>query len=458
MASNIELYLSRMLGEDVETPSPFSRIELQLARLLGEDVECPAPQSRVEALLEKLNENGLSGGGSNVKGIAEWTKIEGLTNVISVDYGNGLWVAACGVNGIYYSEDGINWSKAQIYGSALGEGFDYNCVNSVKYNGSAWVAGGYQDSSVDTDGDGYSDYCERYPCVFTTKDGKKWYAYMFDMDVSGLAAVDGLYYNNGVWHATLYIAVSGSYVAYYSESVDGTGGWGSCTGASFYDGHGRIQYINGVWYLTTDSAFHKSTDGKSWTKVYNHDSYNGLDCIFGSDIWVVVDYCNGTVVWSKDLSTWTPVSGLSFTSNLWIHYVDGVWLANESYTGMRYSVNGKDWYVALSSEYETSLVYTDGLFYARKEYEGGTLPEYYTSKVGLVWEESSITNLPTKMFKIKNRYVCTISGGLFYSDDGYTWTETNITSGANTGSIITNGSVAIFYNRNYNYILVSKLS
>lgn len=60
MASDIELYLVKMLGGDVEVPIPDTRIEKQLARLLGQDVECPPPLSDIERLLELLYESGFS--------------------------------------------------------------------------------------------------------------------------------------------------------------------------------------------------------------------------------------------------------------------------------------------------------------------------------------------------------------------------------------------------------------
>lgn len=72
MASNMELYLRALLGEDVDLPVPISRNEKQLAAMLGEDVQVEPPISRIEVLLDQLRQNG-GGGADELKAVIDRT-------------------------------------------------------------------------------------------------------------------------------------------------------------------------------------------------------------------------------------------------------------------------------------------------------------------------------------------------------------------------------------------------
>ena len=53
-STRIELFLAKIIGEEVETPEPHTRIELFLAKIAGEDVETPTPITRIELFLAKI--------------------------------------------------------------------------------------------------------------------------------------------------------------------------------------------------------------------------------------------------------------------------------------------------------------------------------------------------------------------------------------------------------------------
>lgn len=446
MASNTELYLSKALGEDVEIPRPTSRIELQLARLLGEDVDCPAPQSRVEKLLEKLYENGFSGG-STSKGVAEWTKIEDLSSISKIEYGNGLWVAACCDNGVYYSEDGKTWTHVDYMGTYGGVDEDYYTIYDVKYNGSVWVACGRYSFGMDNDGDGIAEYGEVYDAIYFSDDGKTWSLTKVDgdgYDPTGSGGFDYVFYNNGVWHVSAYPITSDGYSLFYS--VDGRS-WDSCTGLSYYDGGGQVEYIDGVWYCTTDNSFHKSTDGKSWTCVYAGNDYQSVMATYGNGTWVLCDHNSESIKWSTDLSTWTDVTGLGFSYGAWVYYVNGIFLAIEDYSGLKYSTDGKVWSMSLSSDYTVNLGFAGEIIFGEVVHEDGSASEYYTSTDGITWTSVDLPAWPDSVYLIGDKYVANMSRGILYSDDGISWTESNVPMKSKVllREIATSDSMVLFY-------------
>lgn len=53
-STRIELFLAKIVGEDVELPVPQSRAELYLAKIAGESVDLPTPESRLDLFLAKI--------------------------------------------------------------------------------------------------------------------------------------------------------------------------------------------------------------------------------------------------------------------------------------------------------------------------------------------------------------------------------------------------------------------
>lgn len=418
MASNTELYLSKLLGENVETPRPFSRIELQLARLLGENVDCPAPQSRVEQLLERLNESGLSGsGGSSGASSVPWyedLKVSdaSLSGVEKIAYGNGMWVAALGYDGLSYSTDGLAWTDAEVTYRA--DGTSHNeviCIYDVTYNNGVWVASGcviiyYEEY-----------YGEQYGFVLISADGKTWDTGQVLASVP-YSSCDTLFYNNGVWHTSIY---PGDSLAYSTDGVV----WSSCSGLTYYDGGGTVEYHDGKWFCATDNSLCVSNNGITWTTIYTTGEYANVQVAYGDDRLVFTNESNYEMKWVDytNVLRWADVEGVTVNMGGYLIYVNGLWLYSRLEDGIFYSSDGKTWNRAMTyPEYGDGwLYYTYKLTIASVNNPSSSETEYYAFTYGYTWEKLEIDAIVNYLQFVNGLYIGLQNRMLVYSYDGKTW-------------------------------------
>ena len=179
----------------------------------------------------------------------------------TVAYDSGLWVVTSNSStygGIYYSEDGKNWTKSNVTGAVYGR--------PARYNG-VWLCRGYysEDGKTWTQ-DGLGLTVSKFVCspdlvvalcssggIYYSEDGKTW----TQSNVKSGSAAGGAY-ANGMWQAE----ASG---IYYSE--DGK----TWTQSNVKSGSFRaFEYANGLWMAGSTQYVYCSEDGKTWTKLSNY--------------------------------------------------------------------------------------------------------------------------------------------------------------------------------------------
>lgn len=275
-------------------------------------------------------------------------------------YGNGIWVSA-GSDRLSYSYNGKKWFRGQSDDVSLE---DLNNWDGLLYENGVWIAWvGSSGSSR----------------ILRSTDGINWELASCPSNFSYIT----LAYGNGMWVAGSN-SKSGSYGTYYS--LDNCSTWikGTWTTSII----GSIVFNNGVWIASDSSGILRSTDGISWTRVYQ---------------------------------------GGKFTS---IVFYNGVWNAGGSYsytTSHIYSIdNGLTWELVTkdSSSNTTNIYYSDGLWVLGTESKG-----IYYSIDGINWTVSNISNGSYRVFKAGGTWIAgsvSYQGSIYYSLDGKNWTLSNL--------------------------------
>lgn len=257
--------------------------------------------------------------------------INGMCQVVSVVYGNGIWVASgttsdpivlstsadginwipvpldpfvggsAGVrfvNGVFYatgsspntnicrSIDGINWEPLALFPGGL--------VCSVAYGNGIWIAVGNNE--------------ERTQSIAISPDGINWTP--VDSPFTGQSGQD-IAYGNGLW-----IAVGNSNTGInMATSTDGIV-WNPVT-ASFAFGLGGIIYANGLWVVSGSAgasgplgwstSIATSSDGINWNPISNPLRVCGK-ITYINNVWYAPGFSNDnyTLLTSTDAITWTP--------------------------------------------------------------------------------------------------------------------------------------------------------
>lgn len=164
------------------------------------------------------------------------------TSFIGVAYSDDVWIAY-GDSGVYYSEDGMVWTKSTLTSR----------VATISYANGLWVCGGSG--------------------IYYSTDGKAWK----ESNVTSGGSGEIVYEDN------LWVCCSG--VIYYS--VDGKT-WTESNVTS--GGGGSVTYANGIWVTST---FYCSADGKVWKRGYD-GSYKYIS--HNDGVWVAAaEYTNPVV-------------------------------------------------------------------------------------------------------------------------------------------------------------------
>lgn len=268
-----------------------------------------------------------------------WTRVASdiFSSVSCLKYANGIWVAGKSQDGLYWSENGTDWTPC----TGLLSGDDFQCLY---YTGGLWFAG--------------STNANAYWSV----DGKAWTAC-----TGAITSVSFFESNNFVYANDLYVCGGTSEPAWSTDGKDWT--LGTVTG--YHHSSNWVAYGNGIWVSTAgrDSGLLYSSDGKNWTAV-NDSSVN-----IHTFHWI--QYANGVFVavgdkamWSENGSSWTLCeSGTggniqSYTSYALRNFM-GVWFCLGGLSDANHlfkSFDGKTWQVvATFARQKWSLSFANGL-------------------------------------------------------------------------------------------------
>jgi cytoskeletal protein CcmA (bactofilin family) len=337
-----------------------------------------------------------------------WTTVTsnfGTTLILSIAYGNGLWVAGGNFGPIRTSTDGSTWTTVT-------SNFGTTSIQSVAYGNGLWVAGGYTGQ------------------IRTSTDGSTWTTVTSNF---GTTNINSVAYGNGLW-------VAGGYTGQMRTSTDGST-WTTVT-SNFGDTTIRsIAYGNGLWIAGGNyGQMRTSTDGSTWTTVTSNFGNSLVFSIaYGNGLWIAGGL-SGQMRTSTDGSTWTTVTSNFGTTIIWsIAYGNGLWIAGGNAGQMRTSTDGSTWTTVTSNFGSTlirSIAYGNNLWVA-----GGNYGSTRISTSQSVW---SIDTTPyatlSDITKITTN-IQTASYTLAVSDAGKV-VEMNVGS-ANDLTVPLNSSVAI---------------
>lgn len=336
-----------------------------------------------------------------------WCKSNSLPeNVATIKYINELFITSCTNKGLYYSEDGINWTQSNITTGTY----------EVLYNNNIWVAVGSSYPLYSTDG--------KYWITGTTKiNASSEFDYIYDR-----------------WITTSHYSLDGK--TWIKNASNGHNNSSNLECVSKYANGLWVTsfYANGIWY---------STDGINWTQ--SNIEYNGWTISFEKNIWIAVhnssymgtpdSVINSGILYSYDGKYW-------YLSNIDIFYGNGGGytvknLNNILFVNNYYSLNGKTW---------TKVNYTDNgkTVYVDSRYMKYINDMYITydgySYNGINWYKYTRPGLITSYAVRPLVYINNILiFSHWYSHDGITW---HISNNASYNVIAGNEKIILMGNSN----------
>lgn len=198
---------------------------------------------------------------------------------------------------------------------------------------------------------------------------------------------------------------------------------------------------------TADAA--KSIDGKKEDRacgiIWHNSSYNVIDIVYGNGIYIARNL-NAILkpLYSEDAISWNNIN-LNLTSSDWeIAYGQGKFvmlqeLSDGSGTAIYTSTDGKMWVKhtdQLGMRFDT-VQYIDELWVAYTKGNSGKSSGLWYSEDGINWSQSNINS--GRVFgiaKSANKWVAIhLTTGIYYSEDGKTYTLSNLTGEKNYGVI-----------------------
>ena len=327
---------------------------------------------------------------------------------------NKLWVAGGeGTYNLVYSYDGITWKDASFNNDNT---LDMTKINSIKYDGSIWCAGGESDTSLS---------------LLYSVNGKEWSKSTTSQNQMEMRIVKSIESDGYMW-----IAVgsrtkleNSDYIHAYSS--DGKDWWFLEENINDLNDNKitKIKYVNNSWIVTTSnttdvSGLYYSFDGFNWLKGRNLSLNSGLtDIEYCGDIYV--ETCSNTNADTSNSSilidtTFEPYANLSINRNsIYPTYM----VTDKSYIGkMNIDTQGKT---------EKIFSKTNGIGYNNNQSKkimksrllATTKTGIYLTKNGLCWEqvESHTSSLNCIGYNNKDMWVYADKNKIKYSNDGYKW-------------------------------------
>jgi len=237
------------------------------------------------------------------------------------------------------------WTIATAATKIFGTNADYSRASSITYNGSKFVAVGYNGKmAYSADGISWTNVTNN---TFSTS----W--------------ITAIAYGNGRF-------VAGSKDGKMAYSTDGTY-WTAVTNSIFgTEPIYKITYGNGMFIAvgggSSGSKMAYSTNGTSWTAVTNNtfssipSAINGI--IYDNGKFVAVG-SNGKIAYSSNGTTWTAVANSTFgeTSINRVAYGNGKFVAVGSSGKMAYSTDGVTWTAIPAGTGEGTSTFTSNPIY-----------------------------------------------------------------------------------------------
>jgi hypothetical protein len=285
-----------------------------------------------------------------------------------------------GTNKLAYSLDGITWN-----GSASGNALIYSLCNTVAWNGTLWVAGGYGtgensvNSSIVYSSDGitwarstsanalFGEYSQ---CFAVAWSGTRWVAVGYGTNKLGYssdgitwtasASGNALFTNTCValaWNGTLWVAAGSgdNRLAYSSDGITWTA---DISGNAVFTDYCRAVAWNGTRWVAGGSGPNQlaySSDGINWTASTNGNEVFTNYCsavAWNGTRWVAGGFGTNRLAYSTDGIEWTAsTSGNEvFTTVCTAVAWNGTrWVAGGSGTNqLAYSTDGITWTASTS--------------------------------------------------------------------------------------------------------------
>jgi hypothetical protein len=270
-----------------------------------------------------------------------WTTVTsnfGFTTILSLDYGNGLWIAGGYTGQMRTSTNGSTWTT-------VNSNFGTTIISSIAYGNGLWVAGGYRGQ------------------IRTSTNGSAWTTVNSNF---GNTIIDSIAYGNGLW-------IAGGRTGQMRTSTNGST-WTTVNSNFGTTAIRFIAYSNGLWIAGGSTGqIRTSTNGSTWTTVTSNFGNAFINSIaYGNGLWIAVGDV-GQIRTSTNGSAWTTVnSNFGNTIIFSIAYGNGVWVVgggdfSPSLSQMRNSTNGSDWTTVNSNFGNTiirSIAYGNGLWFA----------------------------------------------------------------------------------------------
>lgn len=320
----------------------------------------------------------------------EWQEIilgETSENIISIVYGNDMYIASSSIGNIYKSSDGQTWELA----TTISKG-----INSIIYT-TLFVG-------VANNGK-----------IFTSTDGTTWTEQTSGVS-NNLLSITYNEYDN------YYLAVGANIGI---KSTDGIT-WETVSGMTY--NYLSIAWKEGVFIAILSAGVMRSTNGTIWDLMTMPDinsfrDYKFIGIAFGQ---FVLAGNGGTIFKSDNGQTWTsslPITTKNYLSG--IAYGNGKFVVVGGGGAVLYSTDGKEWteiYLNYTNKDFVTVAYGNGKFVA---VGNNTLA---WSEDGITWSNTysglTVTGSPKICFG-NNIFVVGSSVGVYTSTDGTSWTQTD---------------------------------
>ena len=204
-----------------------------------------------------------------------WTRGSGSSIVIeTIRYANSIWVGCANEDSVYWSENGINWTKTST-------------TNFISYGNVLYYANGLWQL-------GAKYGVNNNPAPYWSTDGKTWTR---GTSTDTIYTINAFVYANNIW-----LMQSGSDLQW---SADGKA-WTLCTGLGIATY--APAYINGMWIAGSQTGIYWSTDGKAWTQGLgaNSNKMCRTPLYYGNSIYLSVALSSPYGLWYSGGSLWTP--------------------------------------------------------------------------------------------------------------------------------------------------------
>jgi hypothetical protein len=219
----------------------------------------------------------------------------GASNILSVAYGNGVWVAGGAGGALRTStDDAVTWNTQTSNFTTT--------INSVAYANGVWVAGG-AGGTLRT----------------STDNAVTWNTQTSNF---GASIIFSVAYGNGVW-------VAGGQSGTLRTSTNDGVTWNTQTSNFGASSIFSVAYGNGVWVAGgTGAVLRTSTnDGVTWNTQTSNFANNICSVAYGNGVWVAGGQ-NGRIRTSTDDGvTWNTRTSNFTTTVISVAYGNGVWVA-----------------------------------------------------------------------------------------------------------------------------------